>query len=82
MIEFIEKKKALDEIDEWIDDMNQDNMALNYARKYVNLIPAADVVSRKLFNECRNELCLKCGAYVNRHIGACDGCKWRSDNEL
>ena len=82
MIEFIEKKKALDEIDEWIDDMNQDNMALNYARKYVNMIPTADVVPRKLFNECRNELCLKCGAYVNRHIGACDDCKWRPDNEL
>ena len=66
MIEFIEKK----------------NIALNLARKYVNMIPAADVISRKLFNECRNELCLKCGAYVNRHIGACDDCKWRPDNEL
>ena len=82
MIEFIEKKKALDEIDEWIEDQNENNIALNLARKYVNMIPAADVVSRKLFNECRNELCLKCGAYVNRHIGACDGCKWRPDNEL
>lgn len=82
MVEFIEKKKALDEIDEWIEDQNENNIALNLARKYVNMIPAADVVPRKLFNECRNELCLKCGAYVNRHVGACDDCKWRPDNEL
>ena len=25
---------------------------------------------------CRNELCLKCGAYRNRHLGACNGCRW------
>lgn len=25
---------------------------------------------------CRNELCLKCGEYKNRHKGACDGCRW------
>lgn len=23
-----------------------------------------------------NELCLKCGKYVNEHEGACDGCKY------
>ena len=25
---------------------------------------------------CRNELCLKCGAYREKHKGACDGCRW------
>lgn len=25
----------------------------------------------------RNELCLRCGEYVEAHNGACDGCKWR-----
>lgn len=26
--------------------------------------------------DCRNELCLKCGEYKQRHMGACDGCRW------
>ena len=25
--------------------------------------------------DCRNELCLKCGEYKQRHLGACDGCR-------
>jgi hypothetical protein len=25
---------------------------------------------------CRNELCLRCGQYKQRHLGACDGCRW------
>lgn len=27
-------------------------------------------------NDCRNELCLKCGNYKQKHLGACDGCRW------
>ena len=38
---------------------------------------AADVVSGCDFRDCRNELCLKCGEYARRHLGACDGCRWR-----
>lgn len=30
--------------------------------------------------DCRNELCLKCGNYKQKHLGACDGCRWRADN--
>ena len=26
---------------------------------------------------CRNELCLRCGLYTERHRGACDDCRWR-----
>ena len=26
--------------------------------------------------DCRNELCLRCGDYRQRHLGACDGCRW------
>jgi len=26
--------------------------------------------------DCRNELCLKCGNYKQKHLGACDGCRW------
>lgn len=26
--------------------------------------------------DCRNELCLRCGSYREKHLGACDGCRW------
>ena len=29
-------------------------------------------------NMCRDELCLRCGDYKQRHLGACDGCRWKS----
>ena len=35
---------------------------------------------RRDLKDCRNELCLRCGAYKQRHLGACDGCRWRADN--
>ena len=25
----------------------------------------------------RNELCLKCGRYIDEHNGSCDGCRWK-----
>ena len=28
-------------------------------------------------NICRDELCLRCGDYKERHLGACDGCRWK-----
>jgi len=28
--------------------------------------------------DCRNELCLKCGNYKQKHLGACDGCRWEN----
>ena len=39
-------------------------------------IPSADVISKSEYENCRNELCYKCGEYKNRHLGACDGCRW------
>ena len=27
--------------------------------------------------ECRNEMCFRCGNYINAHLGDCDGCKWK-----
>lgn len=27
--------------------------------------------------DCRNELCLKCGLYREKHLGRCDGCRWK-----
>lgn len=34
---------------------------------------------KELLN-CRNELCLKCGAYRDSHLGACDGCRYNFEN--
>lgn len=33
----------------------------------------------KELKDCRNELCLKCGDYKQRHLGSCDECRWRAD---
>lgn len=27
--------------------------------------------------DCRNELCLKCGAYKERYLSPCDHCRWK-----
>mgnify|MGYP006932882047 CR=1 FL=1 len=35
----------------------------------------ADMVAE--LRQCRNELCLRCGEYKMRHMGACDGCRWQ-----
>lgn len=44
---------------------------------------AADAIEAlmKDLNDCRNELCLKCGIYKDRHLGACNGCRWQSVEE-
>ena len=45
----------------------------------LNQIPAADVVSRADFEDCRNELCYRCGDYKRSHLGACSDCRWRPE---
>ena len=32
-------------------------------------------------HDCVNELCLKCGAYHESYLGACDGCRWKTVKE-
>ena len=31
---------------------------------------------------CINELCLRCGAYKGRHLGACDYCRWKDQDAV
>ena len=31
---------------------------------------------RRDLKDCRNELCLRCGQYKQKHLGACEGCRW------
>lgn len=41
----------------------------------------ADLIeSQKTIEDLRNELCLKCGAYVDSHLGACNGCRWKKED--
>lgn len=38
--------------------------------------------NKKLTEElrnCRNELCLHCGSYREKHLGACDGCRYKEE---
>lgn len=52
---------------------------------YTSLKPEASTVQphefnsklQKELNDCRNELCLKCGNYRESYLGACDGCRWK-----
>lgn len=34
------------------------------------------VAMGKELRDCKNELCLKCGEFKRRHVGACEGCRW------
>lgn len=32
----------------------------------------------EMLTDCRNDMCEKCGAYKKEHLGACEGCRWKS----
>lgn len=81
MPECIERDAAIDAITEVYYDTPSINMSSEKFEAAVRKIPAADVVPGELFRELRDELCLYCGRYTEQHLGACDGCKWRGDNE-
>ena len=58
----------------------------NYKEAYAEEMELNEFLRDKIMKlqrdlkDCRNELCLKCGDYKKKHLGACDGCRWRSDN--
>lgn len=51
-----------------------------FARLMREAADAIEALQRNL-NDCRNELCLYCGQYRQRHKGACDGCRWMPKEE-
>jgi hypothetical protein len=50
---------------------------------YKDLVYAGYDVENQLsdLKDCVNELCLKCGAYHESYLGACDGCRWKAVKE-
>lgn len=58
------------DIDELLDHMR------NLKECLIDTSAAYEKVVRDL-KDCRNELCLKCGSYREKHLGACDGCRWK-----
>ena len=60
-----------------IENINEVKETLARIRK---LVVEAKADHDRLLSElrvCRNELCLRCGQYKQRHLGACDGCRWK-----
>lgn len=56
----------------------------NYKEAYAEEMELNEFLRDKIMKlqrdlkDCRNELCLKCGDYKKRHLGACDGCRWEN----
>lgn len=67
--------------DRWV---CQGNNHIIYWMPLPEIQQSGDVLRQKVerdqlqtdFNDCVNELCLKCGQYHREHEGACDGCRW------
>ena len=60
-----------------VESINEVQETLARVRK---LIVEAKADHDRLISElrdCRNELCLRCGSYREKHLGACDGCRWK-----
>jgi len=74
MAEYISKEDVLEKLTGLF------QLQAETAKAIIESIPTADVVPGSDLRDCRNELCLRCGDYKQRHLGACDGCRWRADN--
>ena len=48
----------------------------NLIKNIVDLQMARADAKAELYR-CRAELCLRWGDYKQRHLGACDGCRWK-----
>ncbi len=68
----------MSELDKVLDDIKQReiDMGIQIANQQ-----AALKTMRVDLKDCVNELCLKCGAYHESYLGACDGCRWKAVKE-
>ena len=60
-----------------IEEINSTEEKLNHIKQLIIEMKAErDLLARDL-KDCRNELCLRCGQYKTKHLGSCDGCRWK-----
>ena len=60
-----------------IESINEVQETLARIRKLVVEAKADHDRMLSELRDCRNELCLRCGNYREKHLGACDGCRWK-----
>lgn len=68
----------MSELDKVIDGIKQREIDMGI--QIANLQADRDNIRAEL-KDCVNELCLKCGAYHESYLGACDGCRWKAVKE-
>ena len=68
----------MSELDKVLDGIKQREIDMGI--QIVNLQADRDNIRAEL-KDCVNELCLKCGAYHESYLGACDGCRWKAVKE-
>lgn len=56
--------------------MTETEKELSELRQKAYVLYSEREYARAELKECANELCLKCGAYRNEHLGACNDCRW------
>ena len=76
MEEYIKREDAEKALLERCEITGYGGLTRNDVKVEIKRIPAADVVPRRELQECRDELCLKCGLYRQKHLGACDDCRY------
>lgn len=81
MSEYIERQTAVEAVWQILNGMG---ISQKHNDRLVEEVDAVlddctteDMVSGRDFRDCRNELCLRCGNYRQKHMGACNGCRWR-----
>ena len=68
----------MSELDKVLDGIKQREIDMGI--QIANLQADRDNIRAEL-KDCANELCLKCGAYHESYLGACDGCRWKAVKE-
>lgn len=68
----------MSELDKVLDGIKQREIDMGI--QIANLQADRDNIRAEL-KDCVNELCLKCGAYHESYLGACDGCRWKAVKE-
>lgn len=68
----------MSELDKVLDGIKQREIDMGI--QIANLQVDRDNIRAEL-KDCVNELCLKCGAYHESYLGACDGCRWKAVKE-